>query len=1234
MVAGLKGLVSRLIGDSDEREIARLQTVVEEINSLEPEYENYSEKQLRGKTAEFRRRLARGETLDDLLAEAFAAAREAARRTIGLRHYDVQLIGGVILHQGRIIEMKTGEGKTLVATLPLYLNALDLNPEWTERAREEWGEDPDRWEFVTIDGVPVGRGVHLVTINDYLARRDGGWMGPSFDVLGLRVGLVIPGFSALYDPEYVEGAALMEDDRLVHWRPCPRREAYEADITYGTNNEFGFDYLRDNMVTDLTQCTQRELNYAIIDEIDNVLIDEARTPLIISGPADEPSDLYRRFAQIAARLKRDAHYEIDERTQVVTLTEEGIDRVESLLPEISGGESIYDAEHAHMLPYLDNALHARVIHHRDKDYIVKDGQVIIVDEFTGRLLYGRRYSEGLHQAIEAKENLAIQRENLTYGTITIQNYFRMYQKLAGMTGTAATEEEEFYTIYGLDVIVLPTNVEYRARYGNLQEQQRTTDELDEVTFAGVLNGRQETPVTTYERGNPPQERYFRRLDLSDSIYLDAGSKFRAIVQEIEALHQAKRPVLVGTIAVETSEHLSRLLDRQGIPHNVLNAKKHQQEALVIAQAGRPGAVTIATNMAGRGVDIVLGGSPEGLAVRALRKEVETQLPAILEGISNPKGGTRGKGASETTVRTAQLLSDEYAAYQRAKSEGGSALPVFFAARLITEGKLSPHHRAQGVQLARHILTEAWDRAGELAQQTSGVSMETISHIQRLREKLEGAKDAQDFVTSGLASTHHNLLMKLIRLTLRGKEEAAHALMARYPELPPDIIERINEIHEECRRNQKSVRARGGLHVIGTERHEARRIDNQLRGRAGRQGDPGSSRFYLSLEDELMRRFGGERVQNLMEQMGMGDVPLEFGILSRSVESAQKRVEGYNFDLRKHVLEYDDVVNKQRETIYDQRHQVLSEHDLQDQVLRMVEEEVAALIAAHCAGELPEEWDLKGLYGEIRTFVPLPAESSLQRWAQLSPTEIQEEVLVLAERAYDMLSRQLGLRFYQEALQQEETLARLRRASEPLQRLTYQRVMEHLGDELPESTAESPLGRLPDETQEKIQGGFVEAVRVYRDRQIMLRTVDSLWVRHLTDLAILREGIGLRAFGQQNPLVAFRKEAHHMYELLLSQVQSQVARRLLRVPTLIATSRPPRGLRTVRQSAPRSARRSQEPQPASPPPHRELGRNDPCWCGSGKKYKHCHLREDREASRASTTRGHPSQTPDRRRRRHR
>jgi preprotein translocase subunit SecA len=1231
MAKGLRGLVGRLVGDSNAREIARLQTVVEEINALEQELQDLPDEQLRAKTVSFRRRLAGGETLDDLLPEAFAAMREAARRNVGLRHYDVQLIGGMVLHRRRIAEMKTGEGKTLVATLPLYLNALDLNPEWTERARERWGTDPERWEFVPLDGVPVGSGAHLVTVNDYLARRDGGWMGPAFHALGLTVGLAIPHFSAVYDPDYVEGEALLEDDRLVHWHPSTRQDAYRADVTYGTNNEFGFDYLRDNMVRDLANCVQRELNYAIVDEIDNVLIDEARTPLIISGPAEAPSDLYRRFSQLVRRLKPDDEYEVDLRSQVVTLTDEGISRVESQLPEIKSGEGLYDTKHAHMLPYLDNALHAYVIHKRDKDYIVKDGQVVIVDEFTGRLLHGRRYSEGLHQAIEAKEGLAVQQESLTYGTITVQNYFRMYHKLAGMTGTAATEREEFRTIYNLDVAVLPTNVEYRAQYGDLVELQRNVNELD-VTFAGALNGQDNVTVTTYERGDGPEERYYRRLDFMDAIYKDEQRKFAAIGDEIEALRQAGRPVLVGTIAVETSEHLSALLKRRGIPHNVLNAKQHQQEALVIAQAGRPGAVTIATNMAGRGVDIVLGGEPAALAARSLQRSLEARLARAVAQTTNPDQDSEEEALSGEARQTALALSREYAAYERAKAEGGSALPMFFVERLIAQGELRREDRAEGVRLGRHVLAEAWQEAGKLTQESAAVSQQTITHLQRIREQFEQAGDAQQYVTSALSATYHNVLMALIRLVLADDVEAARTLLARYPELPREIVKTIEDVRDTCRRDQQRVCALGGLHVIGTERHDARRIDNQLRGRSARQGDPGSSRFYLSFEDDLMRRFGGERAKGIIDKWGdMGEVPLEFGLLSKTVESAQARVEGYNFDVRKHVLEYDDVVNKQREVIYEQRRQVLSEPNLRDQVLRMVQEEIEGLAASHCTGYGPEDWDLKGLHASLRTFLPLPPEANPEQWGNLAVDEIKSQLFDLAAILYDTLYRGIGHRFYKDAVLREDTLGTMRDRGDPLHRLIAQRVMAQLGTAPDAELLARPLSHLP---EQEVEAGFVEAVGTDRDRQIMLRAVDGLWVRHLTDLAILREGIGLRAFGQQDPLVAFRKEAHDTYQQLLGQVQTQVARALFRAPAAAPAVRRQQ-LRAQRAGQPPARRAAgQTPSDATPrvPGGPKPGRNDPCWCGSGKKYKQCHMRQDQQAQAAPRASSRPPRAPRRRKRR--
>jgi len=1050
----LKGLFSKVIGDADQREVARLQKVVERINALENDYEALSDADLRAKTAEFRHRLTDGEALDDVLVEAFAAVREAGKRTIGMRLYDVQLIGGIMLHQGTIAEMKTGEGKTLVATLPLYLNALGR------------------------------QGAHLVTPNDYLSKVGLQWMGPIYQALGLQVGVIQSAAadpnrgSFLYDPGYPSA-----DDRFLSLRPVSRREAYLADITYGTNNEFGFDYLRDNMARDLSRCVQREHHYAIIDEVDNILIDEARTPLIISGPAEESSELYVRFAGIVPRLQPssgesveidepDGDYVLEERTQVVTLTEAGVMRVERMLPEFEAGEGLYDAARAHMLPYLDNALRAYVTYRRDKDYIVQNGEVIIVDQFTGRLMHGRRFSEGLHQAIEAKEGVEVRRESLTYATITFQNYFRMYGKLAGMTGTAKTEEEEFRSIYGLDVIVLPTNVEYRATYGDLSQHDRRVDQIEEVTFAGVLDGRDNVTVTTYEPDSLNGRRFFKRLDLADSIYPNESAKWRAVVDEIAALHASGRPVLVGTIAIETSERLSRMLRRKGVPHRVLNAKFHEKEAVIIAQAGQLGAVTIATNMAGRGVDIKLGGDLEGVARERLRKE--------------------------------------------------------------------------NVDLAE-IPQADWTRAVEL---------------------------------------------------LRSGQSSAGANPDRWAEV-------LARAASDCTSGHEQVIGLGGLHVLGTERHEARRIDNQLRGRCARQGDPGSSRFYISLEDELMRRFGGERVQGLMSRLGVEDgVPIEHAWLDKSIQSAQMRVEGYNFDVRKHVLEYDTVVNKQREVIYAQRREVLSSADLREQILRMVEDEIEAVVAAHLQGPDPDDWDLRGLHSELRRFLPLPSDLDQTTWISLPREAVAEDLVTRAEKAYDDVNRAIGHQVYRQAVQEAVTLESLSRSGDPARRLVLERTDEDGGESIDGDLRSLPLSQLSDEAKVRVESAFTDVYRLVRDRNLMLQSVDGLWVRHLTDLEGLREGIGLRAYGQQNPLVAYRKEAFDMYESLLGEIQSRVARAAYLVPQAVVSPRRRAPRPVARQLAPQSS-----PSRAPVKAEQQPGRNDPCWCGSGKKYKQCHMRED-------------------------
>ncbi len=945
-----KNLIKTVFGDPHEREIKRLRPIVEQINALEPEFRRMSDDELREQTNIFRgiiaervgslaseladarqrwleetdtneqiqlklevdrlqreMRQAEAEAMDEILPRAFAAVREASVRTIGLRHFDVQLIGGIVLHQGKIAEMKTGEGKTLVATLPLYLNAL------------------------------TGRGAHLVTPNDYLSKYGVQWMGPIYHKLGVSVGVIQSAAanpelgSFIFDPSYQAA-----DDRYRYLRPVSRREAYLADITYGTNNEFGFDYLRDNMVWDLSQCVQRELHYAIVDEVDNILIDEARTPLIISGPAQESSDYYVKFAQLVRRLVPERDYKVDEKDRIVTLTEEGIARVESLLG-LGPGQSLYDAEHYELTPYLDNALRAHVLYKLDRDYIVKDGEVIIVDEFTGRLMYGRRFSEGLHQAIEAKEGVRVQRESLTLATITFQNYFRMYEKLAGMTGTALTEAEEFRKIYNLDVVPIPTH----------------------------------RPVI--------------RVDYPDQVYKTQRAKFKAVVNEIEALHKKGQPVLVGTVAIETSEMLSEMLRRRGIPHNVLNAKQHEKEAAIIAQAGRPGTVTIATNMAGRGVDILLGGNPDGLARERLRKE--------------------------------------------------------------------------------------------------GVDLATLS------------------------------------------------------EDDPRWLQALAEAKAQCEADREKVIAAGGLHVLGTERHEARRIDNQLRGRSGRQGDPGSSRFYISLEDDLMRRFGGPSVASIMDRLGLDeDVPIEHNVVSKAIENAQVRVEGYNFDIRKHVLQYDDVVNKQREVIYNQRRQILSEPTMRPTIMSMVADELRSLVDAFTRDQEREEWDLAGLAAEVSKIFPLPSGEKPESWRQLKPSDLAEHLVALAEAVYDEREKALG---------------------------------------------ETNMRQL--------------------ERLLMLRAVDNRWVRHLTDLDELREGIGLRAFAQQDPLIAYQKEAHEMYEDLIAAISRDVVYSIFHAQLFTRPAMPVRQMQTNRGNG------GGQPQPARS--GKTLGRNDPCWCGSGKKYKYCHMRSD-------------------------
>jgi preprotein translocase subunit SecA len=905
-------ILNQIFGSKNDREIKAILPIVGKINGLESSLTPLSDQALADKTQEFKKRLGSGETLDDILPEAYAVCREMSRRKLNMRHFDVQLIGGIILHRGRIAEMKTGEGKTLVGTLPVYLNALE------------------------------GKGVHLITVNDYLAKRDAQWMSVLYHALGLSVGIIQHDASFIFDPTYEAS-----DKRLQSLRPCTRPEAYRAEITYGTNNEYGFDYLRDNLVvTDLAQCVQRELNFAIVDEVDSILIDEARTPLIISGPTDETTDLYYRINAIIPQLKPEHDYTVEEKTKTASLTEEGNVRVEKLL----GVDNLYDPNHMDLVHHVVKGLQAYALYKRDVDYVVKEGEVIIVDEFTGRLMPGRRWSDGLHQAVEAKEGVKIANENQTLASVTFQNYFRMYKKLSGMTGTADTEAAEFAKIYNLDVNVVPTN------------------------------------------------RKMIRLDYADVVYRTEKEKFTAIVEDIKECHERGQPVLVGTISIEKSERLAGYLSRNGVKHNVLNAKQHEREAEIIAQAGRKGAVTIATNMAGRGTDILLGGNPDFMFKQILYRE-------------------------------------------------------------------------------------------------------------------ENLTDA-------------------------GKQE---------------IFERIRA---DCEKDKQEVIAAGGLHILGTERHESRRIDNQLRGRAGRQGDPGSSRFYLSLEDDLMRIFASERVSQLMLKLGMEEgVPIEHGMVTKAIANAQKKVEGHHFEIRKQLLEYDDVMNKQREVIYQHRRAVLGGTNLKEDLRGMMDGLVESALNIYCPAEqYSEEWDLKGL-GEI-------------------------------------MHGQFGLDISQGKGDGGESLRTMGRDA----------LIEDLRAQLREAY---------DRREQELSPELMR----FLEKTFMLQVIDHHWKDHLLGMDHLRDGIGLRGYGQKDPLIEYKREGYDLFAGMMERVKSDTLDRLFHVqavrheeqPTAAAPAPPPPPPVISRPQPALILNRGEEPLAPQTVQHSDdkVGRNDPCPCGSGKKYKKCH-----------------------------
>lgn len=890
-------LMKKVLGTKNERELKRLRAQVARINALEPELQTYSDAQLQQQTPLLRQRYEQGESLDSLLPEAFALVRESAWRILGMRHFDVQLVGGIVLHSGKIAEMKTGEGKTLVATLPCYLNAL------------------------------TGKGVHVVTVNDYLARRDAEWMGRLYQFLGLSVGSILHG---------------MDDNE--------RQQSYACDIVYGTNNEFGFDYLRDNMKFDLAEYVQRDLHFAIIDEVDSILIDEARTPLIISGPGDTSSDLYYRINSVIPRLQqgeviehRDSKlgqtvkettgdYTVDEKAKNANLTEQGVAKVERLL----GVDNLFDPQHIELVHHVNQALKAHALFKRDVDYVVKDNEVIIVDEFTGRLMPGRRWSDGLHQAVEAKEGVDIESENQTLATITFQNYFRMYDKLSGMTGTADTEATEFKQIYELDVVVVPTN----------------------------------KPMI--------------RQDLADLIYKSVEEKFRAVVEDIAQRYQQGQPVLVGTISIENSELVATMLKKRGIPHNVLNAKHHEREAEIVAQAGRKGAVTIATNMAGRGTDIVLGGNPEMLL------------------------------------------------------------------------------------------------------------------------KAQPDSDSLD-------------------------DETASA--------------RLQELQAQCEAEKEEVVAAGGLYILGTERHESRRIDNQLRGRSGRQGDPGESRFYLSLEDNLLRIFGSQKVSAIMERLRIpDDEPIEHGMVSRAIENAQRKVESHNFDIRKHLLQYDDVLNRQREAIYEQRKQVLAEEGLRDILSGMVRELVADMVGSFCPEKVAvDEWDWSGLhedFGQQFGFIP----------------QIPEDM---------------------QAGQQSR-----------LEELLYEQVQEHL--------------------RRKEEEEFGTELMDHLIKVLLLQSIDQQWKDHLLSIDHLKEGVGLRGYGQKDPKEEYKREAYGLFVAMMHRIRQDTVEKLCFIK--LAQDEEVQRLEDKAQEQPlqynRGEEEAEQKQQTVKRQGAKVGRNDPCPCGSGRKYKKC------------------------------
>jgi len=971
-------ILNKIFGDPNEKIIKSLKPILEKVNSFEPEIKKLKEEDFKKISAQFKEDL-KGlkdedleKKLNEILPKAFALVREASYRVLGQRHYDVQIIGGIILHRGQIAEMKTGEGKTLVATLPLYLNAL------------------------------AGKGAQLITVNDYLSRVGAGWMAPVYDYLGLSTGVIIHDQALVYDSGFKDESQF--DERLSKFKQIERKEAYNCDIIYGTNNEFGFDYLRDNMAPSLEKKVQRDLHYVIVDEIDSILIDEARTPLIISAPVEEATDKYSKFAELVRRLKENEDYNVDEKMKAATLTDAGIAKMEKWL----GVDNIYTSGGIREVHHIEQALKAYALFKKDKDYVVKDGEIIIVDEFTGRLMHGRRYSEGLHQAIEAKEGVQVQKESQTLATITFQNYFRMYKKLSGMTGTAVTEAEEFYKIYGLETVVIPTNKP------NI------------------------------------------RKDKNDLIYRTEEGKFKAVIEEVKKRNKTGQPILIGTISIEKNELLENMMLRQGLRPNVLNAKNHEKEARFIADAGKIGAITIATNMAGRGVDINLGGSEPSYA----------KAP---------------------------------------------------------EGRPSYAKAPEGRPLS--------------------------------------AEDKED-------------------KSLSAEDKEGRPLSAEDKENKSSDVE--SEEHKLWREEHEKVLKVGGLHVIGTERHESRRIDNQLRGRAGRQGDPGSSQFYVSMEDDLMRIFGGDRMKSIMTTLKVPeDMPIENKLISKSLESAQRKVEGNNFDMRKHLVEYDDVINKHRETIYKKRDEVLklaasSDKDDREKLSKIMldnlESEIEYVVSFHTSADSIKDWNLEEIYQTMTTI-----------FAVSSDLRLDLDKMVKGNEKLDKVKARTKIIEYLSKMGNEKYL-QMKKSAEELG-ITWSEI----------------------------------------EKSVLIRSIDTLWVEHLEAMSSVRQGIGLRGYGQRDPLVEYKKEAYHLYNELIALIQKEAVYSIFKIGGLSGEpvkefNSPGIADRATNFSAPaKTAETKESPFKkgdkktianfiAKPKlkdaEGKKIGRNDPCPCGSGKKYKKC------------------------------